>query len=146
MSRAIKLPHCRKFPPRISQEDLKAKTTEVMKEKGANYHYQAEFYKATSEEVVGSPDPKVCTLQPRIREHDEEAWMNAYELVYEFLKEHNMQITLDTMKVEFGDAGEPKLQGTYEAAMDDEFIELKEISAGLKDLDFKQRVDEFASE
>lgn len=108
MSRPLKLPPSRKFPPRMSQEELKARTTHVMKEKGANYHFQAQFYEATSHEVVGSDDPKFCTLQPKVkRKSTEVTWKQAYDFIYDFLEKHKMDLTLATLSVEFGSAGEP---------------------------------------
>lgn len=101
MSR-IRLPRCRKFPPRISQEELKSQTTNVMKEKGANNHFQAQFYRETSQEVVGSKDPKFATLQPILKiKDDNEAWQQSYEFVFDFLKKNEMTLTLETMNVEF---------------------------------------------
>ena len=147
MSHRIKLPHCRKFPPRISQEDLKAQTTEVMKEKGANYHFQAQFYEATSHEVVGSKNPKFCTLQPKLVEHSEQYWAEAYEFVYDFLKKNGMDLTLSTLKVEFGKGKEPKLGGTFKDYDRNEyFSDLMAVSKSMKDISFKARVDEFAEQ
>ena len=147
MSRRIKLPHCRKFPPRISQEDLKAQTTEVMKEKGANYHFQAQFYEATSHEVVGSKEPKFCTLQPKIVPHDEEPWAQAYEFVYDFLAKNGMDLTLSTLKVEFGKGKEPKNGGMFDDYPRDEFFSgLMEVSDAMKGVSFKDRVEEFSEQ
>jgi hypothetical protein len=144
MSHRVKLPHCRKFPPRISQEDLKAQTTEVMKDKGANYHFQAQFYEATSHEVVGSPDIQFSTLQPKVEDHPQESWTKAYEFVYSFLKRHDMSLTLSTLKVEFQGSGEPKLSGVFDRTDHERFIgDLSRVAQGLRRVSFDQRVHEF---
>lgn len=145
MSRRLKLPHCRKFPPRISQEELKARTTEVMKEKGANYHFQAEFYEATSQEVVGSRNPKFCTLQPKMVHHDEDHWAEAYEFVYHFLREHKMDLTLETMEKEFDRKTKPELIGTFDKEDRNRFFaELLGTAENMKEKSFQDRVEDFA--
>lgn len=144
---SLKLPRCRKFPPRISQEDLKAQTTEVLKEKGANNHYQAQFYEATSHEVVGSDNPKFATLQPHPKVHeDDDAWNTAYEFVYQFLRENQMDFTLSTLEVEFGGKeNEPKSAGTFDSISTSEYFEdLKQTSDNLNEKTFNDFVDEFA--
>ena len=146
MSR-LKLPRCRKFPPRISQEDLKAQTTEVMKEKGANYHFQAQFYEATSHEVVGSKNPKFTTLQPqpKIRDKDD-AWAQSYDFVFDFLKKNGMQLTLSSMNVEFG-RKKPIQTDIFEQEDRNEFFDdLIQQSKSMKRQSFKNRVKQFAKE
>jgi hypothetical protein len=99
----------------MSQEELKARTTQVMKEKGANYHFQAQFYEATSRKVVGSTNAKFCTLQPSAKQKPgEQAWADAYEFVYHYLESFQMELTLQTLGVEFRDAPEPQRVGTFD--------------------------------
>lgn len=98
----IRVPRSRKFPSRISQEDLKAKTTAVFKEVGANNHFQAQFYEATSREVIGSNNFRFSTLQPKLKIGGEkEAWQMAYDFIFDFLQKNKMDLTLSTMNTEF---------------------------------------------
>jgi hypothetical protein len=123
MTRPLKPGHGRKFPTRISQEDLKSETMKHLTSKGANFHFQASFYTYTSEEVVGSKDPKFATLQPTIKSNIEnEAWAQAWEFIYDFLQSKRMVITLKSMKVEFGKRGEPPLGGLFEQEDRDQFF------------------------
>jgi hypothetical protein len=94
-----------------------------MKERGANYHFQAQFYEATSHEVVGSDNPKFCTLQPSAKQKaDDPAWTRAYEFVYNFLESANMDLTLSSLRVEFGRAGEPRRKGTFDSQDREAFL------------------------
>jgi hypothetical protein len=128
----------------MSEEDLKAQTSEVMKEKGANNHCQAQFYEVTSREVIGSLDPQFSTLQPKIRDHPEEAWGKAYEFIYSFLKKHQMALTLSTMKVEFQGTGEPSLAGIFDRTDHGRFIgDLSEVAQTLRGTSFGQKVEAF---
>ncbi|OHS93603.1 hypothetical protein TRFO_40107 [Tritrichomonas foetus] len=146
MSSRLRLPRCRKFPPRISQEDLKAQTTEVMKEKGANYHFQAQFYEATSHEVVGSKNPKFCTLQPSPKIKDEEdPWAQSYDFVMTYLKKNGMDLTLSAMNVEFGKK-KPTNTDIFdqEDLLDQFFEDLIDQSKNMKNNTFKKCVSDFA--
>jgi hypothetical protein len=108
----------------MSQEELKARTTQVMKEKGANYHFQAQFYEATSQQVVGSRDPKFCSLQSNPKQKpDEQAWAEAYEFIYDYLESLKMGLTLRTLGVEFRDSPKPRRAGTFDGQERDEYFE-----------------------
>ena len=151
MSSRLHLPRCRKFPPRVSQEDLKAKTTAVMKEKGANYHFQAQYYEAASKEVVGSTNPKFTTLQPTIKlNNDKTPWAYSYDFVFDFLKKNNMELTLSTINVELGKKNSRLLTGKSnlfnEEDRDQYFSELNHISEQLNYRSFAKEVNEFAQE
>jgi hypothetical protein len=113
----------------MSQEELKNRTTQVMKVRGANYHFQAQFYEATSHDVVGSRDPKFCTLQPKVKKKaGDPAWTQAYEFVYNFLQKAEMDLTLRTLSVEFGRGGEPRRAGTFDRQdRDAYFAELRQL-------------------
>jgi hypothetical protein len=112
----------------MSQEELKARTTQVMKEKGANYHFQAKFYEATSQEVVGSSDPKFCTLQPKAKHKPgEQAWADAYAFISDYLRRFGMTLTLQTAEVEFRGASLPN-SGTFDGRdPDDYFAALRQV-------------------
>lgn len=147
MSSRLRLPRCRKFPPRISQEDLKAQTTAIMKEKGANYHFQAQYYEATSHEVVGSNNPKFSTLQPSIKiNKNNSAWAYSYDFVFDFLQKNNMELTLSTINVELGKQKPVKTNIFEEKDRNQYFKDLKQTSNTLKHQSFSKHVNEFAKE
>jgi hypothetical protein len=77
MSNHLKVPRCQKYSPRMSQEELKAHTTEAMRDNGANFHFQAVFYEAMSHEVVGSPNP-ILSTRVRLPVRDD-AWSHEDE-------------------------------------------------------------------
>jgi hypothetical protein len=107
----------------MSQEELKARTTLVMKEKGANYHFQAQFYEATSREVVGSSAPKFCSLQPTIKPRTgERAWAQAYEFIYDYLETLEMRLALQTLGVELRKAPNRPSSGAFGRQDRDEYF------------------------
>jgi hypothetical protein len=123
MSRAVKAAHDRKFPTRISQEDLKTETMNYLASKGANGHFQAAFYAHTSGEVVGSSNPKFVTLQPTVRGTvEDEAWVQAFEFLYNFLETKGMALTPKAVRVEFGREREPPLGGLFDRVDRDQFF------------------------
>jgi hypothetical protein len=145
MSKRVTLPHARKFPARLSQEELKSRTAEVLKEKGGNFHFQAQFYRDTAQGVVGSKSPVFSRLQPKVKNRTEESWINAYEFIYDFLRDHRMRLTLETMKIEFQEKREPILAGTFTEFPRDQYVEeLKEASDNLRSSSFAQRVQSLA--
>lgn len=144
---SIRVPRSRKFPPRTSQEELKAKTAEILKEKGANNHFQAQFYEATSRAVVGSKDFKFSTLQPIIKiNSDKEEWQMAYDFIYDFLKKNKMDLTLSTMDVEFNLKKEkPNITNLFDGISRDQYFE----DLNLQDENsksFSKHVEDFAKE
>jgi hypothetical protein len=117
MSRPARPGHSRKFPTRISQEELKIETMKYLASKGANFHFQSRFYAESTGAVLSSGNPKLVTLIPRLKDRsDNEAWAEAYEFAYHFLESHRMQQTLHALRVEFGGAGEPIRVGTFDQA------------------------------
>lgn len=143
----IKVPRSRKFPSRISQEDLKAKTSAVLKEKGANNHFQAQFYEATSQVVIGSDNFHFSTLQPKLKiKSDIEAWQMAYDFIFDFLQKNKMDLTLSTMNTEFKVEGKkPILTNTFDSIDRSNYFEdLKEQAENTES--FSKHVDDFAKE
>jgi hypothetical protein len=138
----LQVPHCRTFPPRVSHEELKARTTEVMRKNGANFHFQAALYEAASHEVVGSRDPAFCTLQPKMKlPVMDEAWAAAYEFAFEFLRAHAMELTPSAVTAECGRAGPPASKGRFKRIGRDAFF--SELIA-IQRTAFQDQVDRFA--
>lgn len=136
------IPPARRFPKRLSQQELKDKTTDYMNENGYDNHYKAMYYKETADQVVGLNDHKFFTLQPILYHKDleNEAWNKTYELVIKYLEENECELTIDTIKKEFGDR--PKVDSTL-SDTDEYFEELFGISKELKDMNFKKRLKQW---
>lgn len=143
----IKVPRSRKFPPRISQDDLKAQVTSTLNAKGANNHFQAQFYEATSHEVIGSQEFKYSTMQPNIKiNNDKEAWQTAYDFIFDFLQKNKMNLTLSTMDVEFSIKKEkPELVNLFDDIDRNQYFDDLIEQAKNSD-DFNTYVNNFAME
>ena len=145
MSGKLNLPHCRKFKPRISQEELRRLASDRMQESGANNHFQSVYYKENAKVVVGSKNPHFAVIQPTIKPHDEEAWATAYEFVFDFLKEYQMNETADTMNIEFTATQKPHLTDTFEETSRNDYFQ--DLLAFTKEpIPFEDRVEEFAEQ
>ena len=120
MSR-IKLPHCRKFPERISEEKLKELVTKEMEKKGGNNYYQAWYYQESAAVAVNSNNPLLANIQPNPKKDDlTEGWFHAYQFVRLFLEEHKMKQTLKTIETELGAL--PQLDDTFKSINYNEFF------------------------
>jgi hypothetical protein len=125
----------------MSQDELKVRTTEVMRNNGANFHFQAMFYEATSHEVVGSRNPKFSTLQPKLRLHGRDtAWSHAFEFALEFLRTNGMELTRSAVTVECGRAGLPRPEGQFNRVDREAFF--KQLIA-IDRTSLQEQVDEF---
>ena len=144
---SAKIPPARRFPKRLSQQELKDKTTAYMNENGADNHFKAEYYCKTAEEVVGLKDHIFFTLQPNIKHNDykNNAWNRTYDLVIKWLQENQMQITLETMEKEFGSKGMPP-EDEEISDVSQYFDELEKISKKIGKKDFETRVQEWKEE
>jgi hypothetical protein len=115
-----------------------------MKRKSANYYFQAQFYEATSREVIGSPTTVFTTLQPKVRDHPEGAWEKSYEFVYSFMKKNEMDLTLSTLAVEFEESGGPKIKGIFDKTDHGRFVsDLVQVSQRVRHGSLRDQVHEF---
>ena len=144
---SVKIPPARRFPKRLSQQELKDKTTAYMNENGADNHFKAQYYCKTAEEVVGLKDHIFYTLQPCIKHNDfkDNSWNRAYDLVIKWLQENQMQVTLETMEKEFGSQGMPPEDENL-TEIDQYFQQLEEIAQAIGNKDFSSRVNEWKDE
>ncbi|EAX98659.1 hypothetical protein TVAG_403410 [Trichomonas vaginalis G3] len=144
---SAKIPPARRFPKRLSQQELKDKTTKYMNDNGADNHYKAQYYLEAANLVVGMKDPKFFTLQPNTHHTDykNQAWNIVYQLVLQFLEENNMKLTIDTITKECGSAGLPKNDSDI-GSVDDYMERLLDISESLASKQFQARVAEWKAE
>lgn len=141
-----KVPPCRRFPKRLSQQELKEKTTNYMNENGADNHYKAEYYLEAAKLVVGMKDQKFFTLQPNIHHKDSknDAWGLVFQLVIQFLKQNNMNLTIESMQKECGGSIAQEEESIEQI---DEYMErLLDLSDSLASKSFKDRVSEWKVE
>lgn len=90
----------RKFPQRISKEELYELTQQKLGECGVDVVAQAQFTSLMCKSVVGNNNYMFLSLQPRLKLHTDPAWRAAYTVAISFLQTHQMQITLDTIQTE----------------------------------------------
>ena len=98
--RKLHIRNGRKFPPRIPQEELNERVEKKLTECGVDNVSQAKFTCEISKKVIGSKKHIYETLQSNIKFRDDEAWTRAYTLVFKFLEESKMQLTLETINTE----------------------------------------------
>ena len=144
---SAKIPPARRFPKRLSQQELKDKTTAYMNENGADNHFKAQYYCKTAEEVVGLKDQIFFTLQPCIKHNDfkDISWNRTYDLVIKWLQENQMEITLQTMEKEFGSQGMPPEDDNL-TEIQQYFEQLEKTSKDIGKKSFQQRVEEWKEE
>ena len=140
-----KIPPARKFPKRLSQEELSEKTTNYMNSLGAENFYKARYYCESAPIIIGQKSPKFFSLQPAIRHSDgkNEAWNKAYSIVLDYLESNKMEFSLQTIKTEFGKTGIPKDFPKIETGQKSKiFNQLFGISSDLNEITFDQKVQE----
>jgi hypothetical protein len=102
MSIPLVFPTAHAFPSRAEEEQAnpRAQTVEYLRESGITHHMEAALYTGLAAAVVGSPDPKLVSLQPTICRFNEEAWTRAYDFVKNFLAWYRMTLTQATTATE----------------------------------------------
>jgi len=144
-----KIPIARRFPKRISQEELQNRTTEYMNNRGADNHYRAAYYFESCKEAQSNQDPKFYFFQPNIQHQDGEnmVWNRALSLVYSYLKNSNMDITLKCMNHEFKKSPVLKnLEDIPPSNVENEIQGLIALVSSLKEISFENRVQEMKIE
>ena len=144
---SAKIPPARRFPKRLSQEELKEKTSKYMNMNGADNHFKALYYRKTADEVVGLDDNKFYTLQPDIHHKDykDVAWNRTFDFVIKWLQQYDMQITLEAMEKEFGSDGMPPEDDSLDN-IDEYFNELQKARNTIRAKKFTQKVSEWKQE
>ena len=84
------------------EEDLLAKELPKVLAQGANNHSKASFVKKIGKCVTGSTNPKFFSMQPQIKvRNNNNAWNSAYQVVFNYLNENFMELTLKVIDREF---------------------------------------------
>lgn len=88
---------------RISHAELVAESRETLREAGVGNHERAMFISELSKAVVGNKSPLLYQIQPRVRFHTSKAWKKAYDIIFSYIAENNLEKTLETIGVEMGE-------------------------------------------
>lgn len=104
-----------KSPPkyrgqRISHAELVNESRECLREAGVGNHERAMFITEMSRAVVEERNPILYQIQPKVRFRDSKGWKKAYDLVFAFIVENNLQLTLETVGIEMGESVQQKSQ------------------------------------
>ena len=127
---------------RISREELIEESRKTLEEAGVANNARAKFIKEVSKEVVGSRDPLYAQLQPKIIQHDSQAWIKAFALMFQYLNDNNLTETVSTIEVEFGQG--PLPDEILEDQGVDSDKEFNDLLAGIpKKTTFRVRVKEY---
>ena len=127
---------------RISRQELIEESREVLEDKGVANNIRAKFITEIAKVVTGSDEPLYAQLQPKIIQHDSEAWIKAFILVFQYLKDYELPVTVSAMECEFGQGPLPKeIFENQETDINKEFNEL--LACFPRKTPFKTRVQEF---
>jgi hypothetical protein len=112
---------------RISRSDLVRDSRSALIQAGVGDHTRARFIRLVSSEVVGSRHPLYAQLQPHVIPHrGNRAWDRAYAMIFQYLTEHGLDVTLETTSVETNQA--PPKSFASDSTADEQFDELMEFA------------------
>lgn len=92
--------HVRKFPQKVSKEELYELTQQKLGECGVDVVAQAQFTSLMCKNVIGNNNYLFLSLQPHLKLRTDPAWRAAYTVAISFLQIYQMQISLDTIQTE----------------------------------------------
>lgn len=127
---------------RISRQELIEESRRVLDEAGVANNARAKFVTEIARIVVGSTEPIYTQLQPKIIQHDTQAWVKAFALMFQYLNDHNLTETIAAIEAEFGQG--PLPNEVLEDQGIDSDTQMNELLAGIpKETPFRARVLEF---
>lgn len=88
---------------RISHAELVAESRETLRDAGVGNHERAMFISELSKAVVGNKSPLLYQIQPRVRFRTSKAWKKAYDIIFSYIAENNLEKTLETVGIEMGE-------------------------------------------
>jgi hypothetical protein len=121
----------------MSRPELILESRAALVQAGVGNHSRASFICEITAEVIGSANPIYAQLQPKVLDRSAEAWKRAYGLVYQFLNEHELGITIRTCALE--SAEPPRLESDQSTA-DEQFSDLLEVAPERVPLEQKLRL------
>ena len=127
---------------RISRQELIEESRKVLDAAGVANNARAKFVTEIARIIVGTPEPIYTQLQPKIIQHDTQAWIKAFALMFQYLNDHNLTETIAAIEAEFGQG--PLPNEVLEDQGIDSNRQFNELLAGIpKKMPFKARVLEF---
>ena len=138
------VPRGKKFQPRIPREQLLELTTQELQEKGVEHNSQARLMNEISHEIYSTTEPIFVQLRGRAFVRNTEPWSRVYSLVINYLREYEMNNTLETIETELATARTIKHNKAVDSS--DAFDKILEFSGKRRKISFKQRVKEWKEE
>jgi hypothetical protein len=87
---------------RISRDELIVESREVLKNAGVTNHSRALLLSGATAELIKSDNPAFQQLRPRVLKRNSIPWIRAYAIIAQYLEEHRLPITLETIQTENG--------------------------------------------
>jgi hypothetical protein len=125
---------------RISHTELVAESQQRLKECGVSNHQRAYFIRLVAEAVAGNPNPLFAQQQPKKpKSVQTTAWVQAYAIALQYLKELDLRLTLEAVLIE-----RPDVPGTNVSGISNELIRL--LSRSGSNASFGDRVQHIGSQ
>ncbi|EAY05542.1 hypothetical protein TVAG_318970 [Trichomonas vaginalis G3] len=114
MSSKLRLPMEKKYPPKLTQEQLRERTNQELKKYGVENHLQAKINYQTCEAIVQADNKIFDSIKPHPRQcHKTLAWKIALEFIYDFMKQNKLTESYKTAHLEMSQVGDPKSTGFF---------------------------------
>ena len=141
----LRLPLEKKFPPKLTREQLRFKANEELRQKGVENHLQAIINRNTLEEVLKSENPVFNMIRPSPKQcHKTQAWKIALEFVLDYVKAYQLSETNKTIHLELKEVGDPKSTGFFiKNNREEYFKKLQHVSKKLAYVTFEEKLIEF---
>ena len=101
-----------KSPTKIS--DNAQRTEKYIQQTGNYNNIQAKYNYLCAKAIHENMNPRLFMLMASPKKMKSEAWEQAYEFVYDFLKKSHLPHTLETVHTEFLETGEPEIQEIFD--------------------------------
>lgn len=84
----------------MSQERINEEINEELEKLKVGERMQAIFFNELCKEIKKSKNEILFPIKPNVQRFKNDAWIMSMQIVVEFLKTYNMEITLDTINIE----------------------------------------------
>ena len=100
MKGKINLPHSRRFPPRLSPEELQKRSLNILEKTGCLNNLQSFQYHQSAKIAYTENKEKFHLLKSNPKIRNNKSWEITYILVFRFLEQFKMNNTESTIKIE----------------------------------------------
>ncbi|KAH0793457.1 hypothetical protein GPJ56_002504 [Histomonas meleagridis] len=128
------------------EQKILKETPKMLESYGVSNQMKAQFIQHIANEVVGSDNPYFFSMQPKIKTRNtNKAWMKAYALVMNYLKENNLILTSQTIDCEFKQTKTQNPKGSLRDfnSSSDQFSDLLEYVPTDTEAEFQNKVKDF---